>query len=70
MPKSGVFTQSYEFHPKNPCTLQWKGLNLFLAGVFWGSSKYITIFEGSGFLGHKIFGDFGIFSRWWKMNPF
>ena len=30
----------------------------------------ITIFEGSGFLGHKIFGDFGIFSRWWKMNPF
>ena len=40
VPKSGVFTPSYE--SKNPCTLQWKGLNLY--SCFWqrcfgGSSK-------------------------------
>ena len=36
--------------PKNPWTLQWKGLNLYDAGVFLGPQND-AIFEGSGFLG-------------------
>ena len=38
--------------PKNPWTLQWKGLNLYSRGP--GPQNFLNIFEGSGFLGKDI----------------
>ena len=37
--------------PKNPWTLQWKGLNLYNKGI---RVLKIAIFEGSGFLGRDL----------------
>lgn len=45
--------------PKNPWTLQWNGLNLYSSGVLVLS---IATFEGSGFLGLKIF--LSVFCSW------
>ena len=37
--------------PKNPWTLQWRGLNLYFAGVFLGPQNDATFEEEIGFLG-------------------
>ena len=42
-----VFSKNYPY-PKNPWTLQWKGLNLYSRG----QGPQNSFFEGSGFLGY------------------
>ena len=53
---------------KDPPMEGFEPVQLYSRGVL-GVLK-ITIFEGSGFLGHKMFRDSGIFSRWWNLFIF